>query len=141
MLKLTQFGAMCGFGMFLQARGFSGRGAAVHLLTAAVVVSALVVVVVRSAVLLAVPVVSAITFVVSVTDTETKIVSVTSGSIDDVDARLAVDSPTSVGAAVVSRLVVTMDDEGRQGPALTPEKARRTTDPARMDKRGIVTRD
>lgn len=140
MLKLTQFGAMCGFGMFLQARGFSGRGAAVHLLTAAVVVSA-VVVVVRSAVLLAVPVVSAIMFVVSVTDTETKIVSVTSGSIDDVDARLAVDSPTSVGAAVVSRLVVTMDDEGRQGPALTPEKARRTKDPARMDKRGIVTRD
>lgn len=76
----------------------------------------------------------------SVVETMIERVSEASVSVVKVDARVAVGSTSSVEVVAVSIPEEMTDDEGRHGPALTREIAKRT-EPARNEKRGIVKTD
>jgi len=73
----------------------------------------------------------------SVVETMTERVSETSVPVVD-GVRDVVNSPIPVDVTVVSRPDVTMDD-GRHGPALTPEIARKKAEAARIESQDIVT--
>jgi len=76
----------------------------------------------------------------SVVETMMERVPKASVSVVKVDARVAVGSTTSVEVAAVSIPEEMTDDEGRHGPALTREIAKRT-EPARSKKRDMVKTD
>ena len=71
----------------------------------------------------------------------TERVSETSASVVKVDRRVLVGSATSIEVVAVSRPEEITDDEGRHGPALTPEMTRKATEPARTEKRDMVKTD